>query len=90
MGAARGVPSIIVPFFGDQPFWGRRVAALGVGPQPIPRRKLTSGRLAGALRVAVTDPGMRRRAAELGARIRGEDGVAAAVAVIGRIEARHT
>lgn len=24
-----------LPFFGDKPFWGRRVHALGVGPKPI-------------------------------------------------------
>jgi len=28
-GLRAGVPSILVPFFGDQPFWGRRVAQLG-------------------------------------------------------------
>lgn len=29
-------PTTIVPFFGDQPFWGDRVHARGVGPAPIP------------------------------------------------------
>lgn len=29
-------PTTIVPFFGDQPFWGERVHARGVGPPPIP------------------------------------------------------
>ena len=41
-GLRAGVPSVVIPFFGDQPFWGRRVAELGVGPAPIPRRKLTA------------------------------------------------
>src|SRR3990172_7113368 len=40
-GLRAGVPSITVPYFGDQPFWGQCVAALGVGPRPIPRTKLT-------------------------------------------------
>ncbi len=79
-----GVPSIVVPFFGDQPFWGRRVAELGVGPAPIPRKQLTAARLAEAIRVAVTDDGLRRRAAALGAQLQAEDGVARAVAIIGR------
>jgi len=35
-GLRAGVPSIITPFFGDQPLWGARVAELGVGPAPIP------------------------------------------------------
>ena len=77
-----GVPSVVIPFFGDQPFWGRRVAELGVGPEPIPRRALTVERLAGAIEQAVTDPAMRQRAVALGSRIRGEDGVARAVAIV--------
>jgi UDP:flavonoid glycosyltransferase YjiC (YdhE family) len=81
-GLRAGVPSVIVPFFGDQPFWGRRVADLGVGPQPIPRRKLTVERLAQAISQAVTDQAMRQRAAALGAVIQTEDGVARAVDIV--------
>jgi UDP:flavonoid glycosyltransferase YjiC (YdhE family) len=81
-GLRAGVPSIVVPFFGDQPYWGRRVAELGVGPAPIPRKRLTVEVLAGAIDRAVTDPVLRRRAAELGVRIRVEDGVARAVGVV--------
>ena len=82
-GLRAGVPTIVIPFFGDQPFWGRRVADLGVGPQPIPRKKLTADKLAQALHQAATDAAMRRRAADLGATIQAEDGVACAVALIG-------
>ena len=81
-GLASGVPSIGGPFHGDQPFWGQRVAELGAGPEPIPRRKLTVDRLARAIDAAVTDTAMRQRAAGLGARIRTEDGVACAVSLI--------
>lgn len=77
-----GVPSIIVPFFADQPFWGQRVADLGVGPQPIPRKHLTADRLAQAIKMAVTDRTMQQRAADLGAKIRSEDGIARAIEVI--------
>ena len=73
-GLRAGVPSVVVPFFGDQPYWGQRVADLGVGPAPIPRKKLTAERLAQAIQTAVTDQAMRGRAAELGAKIRAEDG----------------
>lgn len=75
-----GVPAIVVPFTMDQPFWGARVASLGAGPAPLPRRRLTAAGLSEALARTVGDDAMRRRAAELGARIRSEDGVAAAVA----------
>ncbi len=83
-GLAAGIPSIVTPFFGDQPFWGQRVYRLGVGPQPIPRQRLTVGRLAEAIRCAVSDTVMQQRAADLGQRIRAEDGIANAVAIIGR------
>lgn len=74
-----GVPTVVVPFTMDQPFWGARVAALGAGPSPIPRRRLTRERLAAALRRCLDDGGLRTRAADLGARIRAEDGVGEAV-----------
>jgi UDP:flavonoid glycosyltransferase YjiC (YdhE family) len=80
-GLRAGTPTVIVPFFGDQPFWGRRVAELGVGPAPIPQKQLSVERLAAAIRTAAGDPAMRARAQELGRRIRQEDGVARAVEV---------
>ncbi len=85
-GLRAGVPSILVPFFADQPFWGQRVAALGVGPQPIPRQKLTADRLAQAIHIAMTDSIMQQRAAELGKKIRAEDGMARAVEIIQKCE----
>lgn len=81
-GLRAGVPTIIVPHMADQPFWGSRVAAIGVGPRPIPRHKLTADNLASAIHQATSDPNMRQRAAELGARIRAEDGVGLAVGII--------
>jgi UDP:flavonoid glycosyltransferase YjiC (YdhE family) len=80
------VPSIVIPFNFDQPFWGQRVQKLGVGPAPIPRAKLSADRLAQAIQAAVTDTAMRQRAADLGAKIRAEDGIAKAVGIIQRIE----
>jgi UDP:flavonoid glycosyltransferase YjiC (YdhE family) len=85
-GLRAGVPSVVIPFFGDQPYWGQRVADLGVGPAPIPRQKLTAERLAQAITAAVGDPAMQQRAAELGARIRAEDGIARAVAVVQQLK----
>jgi sterol 3beta-glucosyltransferase len=82
MGLWAGIPSIVTPFMGDQPFWGRRVYELGVGPQPIPRRRLTVDGLAESIRCAVSDTAMRERAARLGECIRAENGIARAVAII--------
>ena len=79
-GLRAGRSTVVCPFVTDQPFWGARIAALGVGPAPIPPRRLTADALAAAIRVAVTDGEMRTRAEQLGAAIRRENGVAAAVA----------
>ena len=82
-GLRAGKPAVICPTtLNDQVFWGRRVAGLGAGPEPVPQRKLTVERLTGAIRVAVGDRGMRERAAELGREIRVEKGVARAVGII--------
>lgn len=85
-GIRAGVPSIVVPFHGDQPFWARTIEHLGIGPAGIPRRKLTAERLARAIGEAVGNQEMRTRAARLGERVRDEDGVGAAVRAI---EVRH-
>lgn len=71
---AAGVPTVIVPFGADQPFWARRATDLGVAPPPIPIVRLSRERLTQALRRALTDAAMRSRSAELGNRIRSEDG----------------
>jgi sterol 3beta-glucosyltransferase len=74
-----GVPTVMVPFFADQPFWGWRVAQLGVGPEPIPRRSLTVEQLANAIQQTTADRDMNSRAIALGRRIRGENGIERAV-----------
>ena len=76
-----GLPTVVIPVWTDQPFWARRVFELGVGPRPIPARRLTEDALAGAI-LATESREMRSRAAALGKKIRGEDGVARAVQVI--------
>lgn len=81
-GLRSGLPSVVVPFFGDQPFWADRVHKLGVGPQPIPRQALSAEKLARAIDRAVTDRAMRQQAATLGATIDAEAGVANAVRVL--------
>ena len=83
-GLLAGVPTIVVPFFFDQFFWGRRVFELGAGPRPIPRKHLDAETLAQAIRVATSDPDMRRRAKAVGEQIRAEDGIARAVAAFDR------
>ena len=52
-GIACGRPTVVVPFFGDQPFWGAMVARAGAGPPPIPKKELTSDRLSDAINQAL-------------------------------------
>jgi UDP:flavonoid glycosyltransferase YjiC (YdhE family) len=84
-GLRAGVPAVIVPFIVDQSFWGQRIWTLGVGPRPLPRKKLTADKLARAIYTAANDPLMRNHASALGAAIRAEDGVGLAVSLIQQI-----
>ncbi|HTP59565.1 MAG TPA: glycosyltransferase [Spirochaetia bacterium] len=77
-----GTPGIIVPFFADQFFWGKRVCDLGMGPSPIPRKELTTESLEKAIRDVLGNGAMTARARELAASIQAEDGVAAAVRAV--------
>ena len=49
-GLRAGCPTTVVPFFGDQAFWGEAVRRVGVGPQPIPLDGLSRDKLVRALR----------------------------------------
>jgi sterol 3beta-glucosyltransferase len=77
-----GIPSVCVPFGADQFFWGRRLALLRAGPQPIPRHALTAQSLAQAIDAVVHQPIFKARAAQLGEQIEAEQGVERAAALI--------
>ncbi len=80
--AQAGVPQVIVPFFGDQPFWAQRIFGLQVGPRPIPRRELNGPRLEKAVEQILLKPRYRENARLLGERMEQEQGVQNAVALI--------
>lgn len=79
-----GRPQVVVPFFGDQPFWADRVYSLGVSPPPLHQAEMTAERLAAAIRAAIGDATMQKRAADVGERVCAEQGVAGAVAIVER------
>lgn len=81
-GLRAGVPSVIIPSFGDQFFWGWRVHKLGVGPKPISRKKLTINSLSGAIQQAISEVSIRDKSVDLGRKIRAENGVETAVELI--------
>ena len=76
-----GRPSVVCPVFGDQPFWGRRVASLGAGPPPVPQKTLTPEKLADALAMALR-PETAGRARKAGVAIGAENGAENAAALI--------
>jgi UDP:flavonoid glycosyltransferase YjiC (YdhE family) len=87
--ARAGVPSIVVPFAGDQPFWADRLRRLGVAPAPLSMKRLRASELEERLAFAER-PDVRERAAALGARMSSEDGLANALSAIETLMAGGT
>lgn len=79
-----GLPTLIVPFGGDQPFWGDRVHQAGCGPVPVPRDSMTVDQLAAALRDLNDNALYREKAAAMGEKMRREKGVQNAADIIER------
>ena len=75
-GIALGKPTVVVPFFGDQPFWGAMIARAEAGPNPIPKKQLTAENLASGMMMCL-QPKTVERAKDLGARISSEKGTTA-------------
>jgi UDP:flavonoid glycosyltransferase YjiC (YdhE family) len=84
-GFRSGVPACVVSFVFDQFYWGKRIADLGAGPAPIRFRDLNAERLREAIHAGVENPAMRRKAAELGEKIRAEDGIGKALEALQKI-----
>ncbi|KAG5742999.1 hypothetical protein H9Q72_000181 [Fusarium xylarioides] len=72
-GIKAGKPTLVVPFFGDQPFWGAMIARANAGPDPIPYKQLTAEKLAEAINFCVK-PETLEQAKILGQKIREERG----------------
>jgi UDP:flavonoid glycosyltransferase YjiC (YdhE family) len=79
-----GVPSVVVPFAGDQFFWADRLRRAGVAAGPVNGKDLRANDLARNIELAGSD-GIRLRASETGERMMAEDGLAAAVLAIQKI-----
>ncbi|KAI2881618.1 CAZyme family GT1 [Aspergillus niger] len=77
-GLANGRPTTIVPFFGDQPFWGSMVARSGAGPRPIPYASLNAENLAEVIAFSLR-PTTAESARGIALKMQHESGVAAAV-----------
>lgn len=83
-GLRAGKPTLVAAFFGDQPFWGRRVARAGAGPEPILRKHVDAANLAAGITRLVGNESYRQGAERVAQSLAREDGVANAVAMVER------
>ncbi|KAI4729882.1 UDP-Glycosyltransferase/glycogen phosphorylase [Aureobasidium sp. EXF-10728] len=77
-GLKNGLPTLVCPFFGDQPFWGHMIANAGAGPKPLPPRQMTAATLADAIRFLMREDTL-AAAKTIARRMSHEQGVQAAV-----------
>ncbi|KAL9617199.1 MAG: hypothetical protein Q9160_008004 [Pyrenula sp. 1 TL-2023] len=78
-GLVNARPTLVVPFFGDQPFWGQMIASARAGPEPIPYKVLNSRNLAGAIEYCLSKAAI-AAADDISRKMRHENGVQQAVA----------
>jgi sterol 3beta-glucosyltransferase len=77
-GLRAGIPNIVIPFMGDQPFWGERVYAIGAGPKPILVQDLTLENLSQAI-VESEKESIFKNAQIIGQQVSKEDGTGESV-----------
>lgn len=83
-----GIPMIVVGHMADQAFWADKARRLGVAAEPMSPQALSAGRLGRVLDTTLSDGRMAQRAAEVGGRVRRENGAAVAGGIIRRHCAR--
>ncbi|CAF3733358.1 unnamed protein product [Rotaria socialis] len=77
-GLRAGLPTIIVPFFGDQYFWSDIVEKAGAGPPALSARSLHTRHLVDAINF-ISDANVKARAQEISRKMRDEHGCEAAM-----------
>lgn len=77
-----GKPSVVVAHTSEQELWGRELERIGVAPKLLLRRKLTSNRLAAAIKRVAGSKDFNEKANNLGMEMAKENGVATAVKMI--------
>jgi sterol 3beta-glucosyltransferase len=88
-GFEAGVPSMIFPFALDQFSWAQRAYDLGVGPKPMPIKKLTSEKFAESIRYSMQE-NIISNAKELAKNITTENGARdCAKIILASVEAKN-
>jgi vancomycin aglycone glucosyltransferase len=80
--ARAGKPQLVVPHALDQIEIAARVRAAGLGPEPIPRQKLTPDNLAQAIKELLANDAIKKRAAEVGRSVSERNAVHNAVSIL--------
>ncbi|HNE67267.1 MAG TPA: glycosyltransferase [Anaerolineales bacterium] len=80
-----GIPTVTLPLAIDQFFWGEQIHKIGIGPRPIPQRKLNAENLSQAITQALTDHAMTAKAKTVSAELNKENGIQAAVSQIRKL-----
>ncbi len=78
-----GKPSVVVAHTAEQELWGRELERIGTASKLILRRRSTPGRIAAAIKLVSHSKGIGENASALGAGMAKENGVAAAIKLIG-------
>lgn len=81
-GLRAGKPTIVVPFGGDQPFWGNQIYKIGAGPKPIPIKSFNSKLFAKRIKEVQTNNKYKENAARIKEILIKEDGKERAVRFI--------
>ena len=81
-GLLYGKPTLIIPFAGDQAFWGYQVRRAGCGPKPLPRDDLSVRKVTRALLDLKSNSLYYESAARMRDRLSAEHGVRAAADLI--------
>lgn len=74
-----GVPSVIMPFLADQPWWGKRLAEAGLGPKPLSRRTRSVEQVVHAITQALSSVDA---VTEVSQKMAREDGLGKALSLI--------
>lgn len=78
-----GKPSVVIAHLNEQEHWAAELRRLGIAGKVLKRRSVTARTLAERITQVLKAPGMAVKAAQVGAAMRNENGVEAAVELIG-------
>ncbi|MDD2648187.1 MAG: glycosyltransferase [Eubacteriales bacterium] len=81
-GLLAGKPTLVIPFGGDQPFWGERIYAMGLGPKPLYRTKLSASRVQARLDSLINSDEFSMNAKKAAEKLAKENGVTVAADII--------